>query len=86
MKHERNLCRAWIFASFVFSTAGAQAGSCGARVTIGTHDATSTRYAKAFPAGLPAAAACEGRSPHGFLQQEAEVAAGIARFIGGARY
>jgi len=36
------------------------------------------------PAGL--SAACEGRSPHGFLQQEAEVAAGIARFIGGARY
>lgn len=37
-------------------------------------------------AGLSAVEACEGRSPHGFLQQEAEVAAGIARFIGGARY
>ncbi len=24
--------------------------------------------------------ACEGRSPHGFVEQEAEVAAGIARF------
>lgn len=30
--------------------------------------------------------ACEGRSPHGFLGQEAEVVAGIARFIGGGRY
>jgi len=25
--------------------------------------------------------ACEGRSPHGFIDQEAAVAAGIARFI-----
>ena len=30
--------------------------------------------------------ACRGRSPHGFLGQEAEVAAGIARFIRGASY
>lgn len=30
--------------------------------------------------------ACEGRSPHGFLGQEADVAAGIVRFIGGGRY
>jgi len=37
-------------------------------------------------AGLSAVEACEGRSPHGFLEQEAEVAAGIARFIAGARY
>jgi len=37
-------------------------------------------------AGLSAVEACEGRSPHGFLEQEAEVAAGIVRFIGGARY
>ncbi len=36
--------------------------------------------------GLSAVEACEGRSPHGFLEQEAEVAAGIVRFIGGARY
>lgn len=35
------------------------------------------------PAGI---AVCEGRSPHGFLQQEAEVAAGIARFIHGGTY
>ncbi len=37
-------------------------------------------------AGLSAVEACEGRSPHGFLAQEGEVAAGIARFIAGARY
>lgn len=36
--------------------------------------------------GLSAVEACEGRSPHGFVEQEAEVAAGIARFIRGGRY
>lgn len=30
--------------------------------------------------------ACRGKSPHGFIDQEAEVAAGIARFIRGGRY
>jgi hypothetical protein len=30
--------------------------------------------------------ACEGRSPHGFVEQEAEVAEGIARFIRGGSY
>ncbi|MCM3563789.1 hypothetical protein [Hydrogenophaga intermedia] len=30
--------------------------------------------------------ACEGRSPHGFAEQEADVAQGIARFVRGARY
>jgi len=30
--------------------------------------------------------ACKGRSPHGFIDQEAEVAAGIARFIRGGKY
>ncbi len=37
-------------------------------------------------AGPPTLAACEGRSPHAFFEQEAEVAAGIARFIGGGKY
>ncbi len=36
--------------------------------------------------GAPSLAACEGRAPHGFVDQEAEVAAGIARFIGGGKY
>lgn len=31
-------------------------------------------------------AACEGRSPHGFADQEAEVAQGIARFVRGGSY
>lgn len=35
------------------------------------------------PRGL---AACEGRTPHGFIGQEAEVAAGIARFVRGEAY
>lgn len=30
--------------------------------------------------------ACEGRTPHGFIEQEAEVAAGIARFVRGSTY
>lgn len=37
-------------------------------------------------AGLSSLEACEGRSPHGFIAQEAEVAAGIARFVRGGRY
>jgi pimeloyl-ACP methyl ester carboxylesterase len=36
--------------------------------------------------GMSAIEACEGRSPHGFVEQEGEVAQGIARFIGGGRY
>lgn len=39
------------------------------------------------PAGAaPSVEACEGRAPHGFIQQEAAVAAGIARFIRGESY
>ncbi len=30
--------------------------------------------------------ACEGRSPHGYVEQEAEVAAGIVRFVRGEKY
>jgi hypothetical protein len=36
--------------------------------------------------GPPSLNACEGRSPHGYVDQEAEVAEGIARFIRGGRY
>jgi hypothetical protein len=39
--------------------------------------------ARPAPGGLDA---CEGRTPHGFVDQEAEVAAGIARFVRGGRY
>jgi hypothetical protein len=34
----------------------------------------------------PSLSACQGRTPHGFVNQEAEVAAGMARFIRGASY
>lgn len=37
-------------------------------------------------AAAPGIDACEGRTPHGFLEQEAEVIAGIARFVRGGRY
>jgi hypothetical protein len=37
-------------------------------------------------AGPPSLAACEGRAPHAFFTLEAEVAAGIARFIRGGQY
>jgi hypothetical protein len=37
-------------------------------------------------AGGPGLDACAGRAPHGFVEQEAEVAAGIARFVAGGRY
>jgi hypothetical protein len=36
--------------------------------------------------GLPNIDACAGRAPHGYVDQEAEVAAGMARFIRGGRY
>lgn len=36
--------------------------------------------------GVTSLGACIGRSPHGFVDQEAEVIAGIARFVAGGRY
>jgi hypothetical protein len=35
---------------------------------------------------LPSLSACEGRAPHGFVDQESEVANGIGRFVRGGRY
>jgi pimeloyl-ACP methyl ester carboxylesterase len=51
----------------------------------------ASRLQVATVAGGPGArssglAACEGRSPHGFTEQEDEVTAGIARFVRGERY
>lgn len=37
-------------------------------------------------AGLPSVEACAGRAPHGYVDQETEVAAGMAHFIRGGRY
>jgi hypothetical protein len=40
----------------------------------------------AAPGRAPSLSACEVREPHDFTDQEAEVAAGIARFIHGGSY
>jgi len=36
--------------------------------------------------GMASLSACVGRSPHGYVTQEEEVIAGIARFIAGGSY
>lgn len=56
-----------------------------ARITSARQQVVTVRGAPSGtgPAGLDA---CEGRTPHGFLGQEAEVAAGIARFVRGGAY
>ncbi|MDB5775831.1 MAG: alpha/beta hydrolase family protein [Herbaspirillum sp.] len=38
------------------------------------------------PGMRPSLEACSGSAPHGFVEQETEVAGGIARFINGGRY
>lgn len=38
------------------------------------------------PSAPPSVNACQGRTPHGFIDQEAVVAAGIARFVRGENY
>ena len=58
---------------------------------IATESSSKRRQAVVITGGpgasvAPGLAACEGRSPHGFLEQENELAAGIARFISGSRY
>jgi hypothetical protein len=40
----------------------------------------------AIAVAAPSVSACQGRTPHGFVNREAEVAAGIARFVRGASY
>jgi len=54
--------------------------------TRGTRQQVVTVTGGPGRSGPPSLAACEGRAPHGFADQEAEVAAGIARFIGGGPY
>jgi len=54
--------------------------------TNGTREQVVTVTGGPGRSGPPSLAACEGRAPHGFADQEAKVAAGIARFIGGGRY
>jgi len=54
--------------------------------TNGTREQVVTVTGGPGSGGAPSIDACEGRSPHGFIEQEAEVAAGIVRFIGGDRF
>jgi hypothetical protein len=54
--------------------------------TNGTREQVVTVTGGAGRAGPPNLAACEGRAPHAFFEQEAEVAAGIARFIREGKY
>jgi len=54
--------------------------------TSGTREQVVTVSGGPGKPGAPSIAACEGRAPHGFVEQEAEVAAGIARFIRGSKY
>lgn len=54
--------------------------------TNGVREQVVTVTGGTGPAGAPGLAACEGRSPHGFVDQEAEVAAGMARFIRSGSY
>lgn len=54
--------------------------------TRGAREQVVTVSGGAGWAGATGVDACEGRSPHGFVEQEAEVTMGIARFIQGGNY
>ncbi len=54
--------------------------------TKGSRQQVVTVEGGAGGAGKGGIEACEGKSPHGFVTQEAEVVAGIARFIRGGRF
>lgn len=54
--------------------------------TNGAREQTVTVSGGPGRSGPPSVEDCEGRSPHGFIGQEAEVTAGIARFIRGGSY
>lgn len=62
-------------------------GDITARTNGAREQAVTVTGGPGSPAGAaPSVEACEGRAPHGFIQQEAAVAAGIARFIRGESY
>lgn len=54
--------------------------------TNGTREQVFTVTGGPGMPGPPSIEACEGRAPHGFVEQEAQVAIGIARFVGGGRF
>jgi hypothetical protein len=53
--------------------------------TNGTREQTVT-VGRGTRARAPSVEACTGATPHGFLGQEADVAAGMGRFVRGGRY
>ncbi len=59
-------------------------GRIGAKINASRKQTVTVSGGPGVPA--PGVDDCEGRSPHGFLEQEAEVVAGIARFIRGGSY
>ncbi len=76
--HEADRCLRSPPASLA-TIAAAASGSARLQVVTVT-GGPGSRFASA------AVEACEGREPHGFAEQEAEVAAGIVRFVRGGRY
>jgi len=61
------------------------AGQIVARTSGGPEQVVTVRGGPGSRGGV-SVEACRGQTPHGFLGQEAEVAAGIARFVRGGRY
>lgn len=56
-----------------------------ARLSSGRKQVVTVGGGPGYP-GSAGLQACEGKAPHGFTEQEAEVAAGIARFVRGNAY
>ena len=61
-------------------------GNITARTSSAREEVVTVTGGPGSAAGESLAEACEGRSPHGFIGQEAEVASGIARFVLGGKY
>jgi hypothetical protein len=61
-------------------------GRIAARIRGARHQEVAVTGGPASPGGMASIADCAARAPHGFIDQEAEVVAGIGRFIRGDRY
>ncbi len=61
-------------------------GNITARTSSAREEVVTVTGGPGSAAGESLTEACEGRSPHGFIGQEAEVASGIARFVLGGKY
>ena len=63
-----------------------QMGNVAARIHGARHQAVAVTGGPAKPGGMASIADCGARQPHGFIDQEAEIVAGIGRFIRGDSY